>query len=243
MLAVETPKFVWYLMRGSGLVALVLLSITVALGVLGVRRAASSRWPRVLTAGLHRNASLLALCFLGLHVLTATLDSWVGLGWLGIVVPFRSHYSPLGVGLGVLAGDLLLAVLATSLLRRHLSYRAWRSVHWMAWLMWPLAIGHAIGAGTDATAPWAIGIEAASAALVLAAAGWRLGAARRTARPAPAAVTRLAGARLAALSGAGVPGPSTGSGEPVRTPPTTASPPHSSVLVGSSPGPSLGGPS
>jgi predicted ferric reductase len=172
--ALETPKFVWYLMRGSGFVALALLTLTVGLGVVGVNRWKTGRWPRLVTAGLHRNLSLLALCFLALHVLTATLDSWVGLGWLGSVVPFVSSYRPLWVGLGVLAGDLLLAVMATSLLRRHLRHRTWRLVHWGAWAMWPLAIVHALGSGTDATAPWGLAAVLASIALVAAAAGWRL---------------------------------------------------------------------
>lgn len=189
-LAAETPRFVWYLMRGTGLVALVLLSLTTALGVVGVRRWQSPRWPRLVTAGLHRNLSLLALCFLAVHIATAMVDSWVGLGWIGAVVPFVSHYRPLWVGLGVLAADILLAVVATSLLRRRLPYRAWRAVHWGAWLMWPLAVAHALGAGTDTGGGWGLGLCLACVGLVATAGAWRLSDRGRTparrGRPAPA---------------------------------------------------------
>ena len=172
MLAAATPKLDWYTLRPNSLVALVLLTLTVP-SVVG-EPVKSNRSPRLVTAGLHRNLSLLAL-LLALHVLTAVLDSWVGLGWLGAVVPFESGYRPVWVGLGVVAGDLVVAVVATSLLRRRLSYRTWRLVHLGAWVLWPLAVLHAVGSGTDATRSWGLGVVVACVAVVGAAALWRLG--------------------------------------------------------------------
>lgn len=172
--ALTTPKFVWYLMRGSGFVALVLFTLTTLLGVLGVARWENRRWPRLLTSSLHRNISLMALCFLALHVTTAIIDQWVGLKFIGVVVPFVSTYRPLWVGMGVLAADLVLAVLATSLLRRHLRYGAWRFVHWGAWLMWPLAVAHALGSGTDSTKGWGLVVVLACLGSVALAATFRV---------------------------------------------------------------------
>ncbi len=172
--ALATPKFVWYLMRGSGFVALVLLTLTTVLGVIGVSRWESGRWPRFVTASLHRNISLLALCFLGLHVATALIDQWVGLHWVGAVVPFVSTYRPLWIGLGVIAADLLLAVIATSLLRRHIAFAGWRFVHWGAWLMWPIAVAHAFGSGTDTTKGWGLVLTLACVGVVAAAGIYRL---------------------------------------------------------------------
>ncbi len=180
----STPAFVWYLMRGSGLVALVLLSVTVALGVVGVKRWGSTRWPRVVTAGLHRNVSLLAVCFLGVHIATALIDSWIGLRWFGVVIPFQSTYRPIWVGMGALALDLLVAVIATSLLRRHIGLRTWRLVHWATWVLWPMALVHALGSGTDIGSGWGLGIDLTCVAMVLAAVVWRVWpAASRTASP------------------------------------------------------------
>lgn len=173
-IATATPLFVWYLMRGSGLVALVLITATVALGVVGVTRLKSPRWPQLVTAGLHKNLSLLAATFLAVHIATAVIDQWVGLGWIGLVVPFQSHYRPLWLGLGVLAIDPLIAVIATSLLRRHIPYRAWRLVHWSTWAMWPLAVAHGLGSGTDSHSGIGLGIELACIATVAAAAVWRV---------------------------------------------------------------------
>jgi sulfoxide reductase heme-binding subunit YedZ len=169
-----TPAFVWYLMRGSGLVALVLLSVTVALGVVGVKRWGSTHWPRIVTAGLHRNVSLLAVCFLAVHIITAVLDNWIGLRWFGVVIPFQSTYRPIWVGMGALTLDLLIAVMATSLLRRHISRRAWRLVHWTTWVLWPLALVHALGSGTDIGSGWALGIVVTCVAMVVIALVWRV---------------------------------------------------------------------
>ena len=185
--ATGTPHFVWYLMRGSGLVSLVLLSITVALGVIGAQRWKSSRWPRLVTAGLHRNLSLLAVCFLGIHIVTATVDSFIGLSWIGVIVPFTSGYRPLWVGLGVLAFDLLAAVTATSLLRARIGFHAWRLIHWCTWLLWPLAVSHALGSGTDVFSAWGLAITGGCVGLVAVAAAWRLWPVRRPSTRVPVA--------------------------------------------------------
>jgi len=191
---VTTSKSDWYLMRGSGLVVLVLFSLTVVLGVVGVQRWQSPRWPRVLTASLHRSVALLAMCFLGVHIVTAVLDQWIGLGWLDVIVPFRSPYRPLWVGLGTLTLDIGLAVTVTSLLRRHIGHRLWRFVHWGAWLMWPLAVLHGLNAGSDTRAGFGLVVVLVCIGMVGAAAAWRVGKALATAsgRPRPTGTRALA---------------------------------------------------
>jgi predicted ferric reductase len=174
-------KEVWYLMRGTGLVSLVLLSLTVVGGIVNVKRFASSRWPRVITALLHRNVALLSVVFLGVHVLAAELDSYVSVGWWAAVVPFTSGWKPAWVGLGTLAIDCLLAIVITSLLRSRLSQRTWRAVHWLAYASWPLAVAHGFGAGSDSTTWWARSLYLLCIAAVGAAVVWRL---RPSVRPA-----------------------------------------------------------
>ena len=53
----------WYLTRGTGVVSLLLLTSSVALGVVGAVGWSAPGWPRFLTTGLHRNLSLLVLAF------------------------------------------------------------------------------------------------------------------------------------------------------------------------------------
>ena len=93
-------KELWYLMRASGLVALGLLSLSVVGGIVNVRRFATPRWPRPVTALLHRNVALLAVVFLAVHVATAALDSYVAVGWRPRSCPSR----PAGTGCGWVSG-------------------------------------------------------------------------------------------------------------------------------------------
>src|SRR5262249_596089 len=66
--AVLTAGPVWYLMRASGLVALILLSCVVVLGVATANRFRPGALPRFVTLTLHRDLSLLAVAFLAVHV-------------------------------------------------------------------------------------------------------------------------------------------------------------------------------
>jgi ferric reductase like protein len=174
LVATAGPSPLWYLTRATGAVALLLLTASVVLGILGAVRFGSPRWPRFLTAGLHRNLSLLVLALLAVHILTAALDSFAPIALKDAVVPFLSPYRPFWLGLGAFAFDLLLALTATSLLRRRLGYRTWRAVHWLAYASWPLALVHALGAGTDARFAWLLVLAVVCLAAVLAAVWWRL---------------------------------------------------------------------
>ncbi|HMH94727.1 MAG TPA: ferric reductase-like transmembrane domain-containing protein [Streptosporangiaceae bacterium] len=169
----------WYATRATGVIALVLLTATVILGVGGIARIELPGLPRVVTAGLHRNISLLVVALVGVHVLTTVTDSYTRIGLTAAVVPFSSGYRTFWLGLGAVALDLLLAVLLTSLLRDRLPYRAWRAVHWLGYACWPVALWHGLGTGTDSRLPWLLALDALCVAAVTGAAGWRLSRAAR----------------------------------------------------------------
>jgi sulfoxide reductase heme-binding subunit YedZ len=188
-----SPSPLWYATRATGVVALLLLTATVALGVAGVSRLSSPHWPRVITAGLHKNLSLLVVAFVLVHVITTLLDPFVSINPAAIVVPFVSSYRPLWLSLGTIAFDLILALVVTSLLRSRVPYRTWRFVHWLAYVCWPVALWHGLGTGTDSKLPWLLILDAACVLLVAGALLWRLrelspGLARRLAMAATVAV-------------------------------------------------------
>ena len=159
----------WYLTRGTGIVALVLLTLSLAFGVANALRMRVPGAPRFVTLGIHRSVSLLAVTFVAVHVLTTVADGYVPIGILSAVVPFSSGYRPFWVGLGAVAFDLLLALVITSLLRRRVGYRVWRAVHWSAYACWPIAFVHALGTGTDVGSAWLTAVLASLAGLVAAA--------------------------------------------------------------------------
>ena len=175
----------WFLSRGSGLVLLVLFSVVVVLGAATRTGSAPRRWPRFAVAELHRTLSLFAVALLVLHVVTAILDPFVTIGWAATVLPFASPYRTLAIGLGTLAVDLGGAVLLTSLMRQRLGLRAWRAVHWLAYVAWPAAFLHSLTAGNDLGIWWVGLIEVASAAAVATAVLARLFARGRDGPPGP----------------------------------------------------------
>jgi len=171
---------IWYTIRATGVVALVLLTVTTVLGLLSASRVRTRTWPAFAQVDLHKRATMFALVFLGLHVLTAVVDTYVNVGILSAVVPFASPFKTFWTGLGTIAVDLLLAVAISSALRRRIAARTWRALHWLAYACWPFALAHAIGAGTDAAQLWMDGIAAASTIAVLCALVWRVGYHRTT---------------------------------------------------------------
>jgi sulfoxide reductase heme-binding subunit YedZ len=164
----------WYATRASGYTALLLLSATVAIGLVTSMRSSSRAWPRFVVQSIHRDVSLLAVFFLLVHIVTSVLDPFAKLTVLDAVVPFIASYRPLWLGLGVVSLELLIAITATSLVRHRLSWRTWRVVHMLAYLCWPIAVIHGIGTGTDTKSVWALLLVTVSVAAVMGALVWRL---------------------------------------------------------------------
>ena len=153
---------VWYVARGSGLAALLLLTTSVVFGVVSVVRVHSPRWPRFALAQLHRNLSLLALTFGAVHVLTTVIDSFVPITVVDAFVPFASEYKPFWLAMGTIGADLMLAVLITTAIRRCIGFQTWRSIHVLSYGCWATSVVHSIGIGSDArSAAWGVMIVAA----------------------------------------------------------------------------------
>jgi methionine sulfoxide reductase heme-binding subunit len=169
-----SDTILWYATRGAGIVTLVLLTGVVVLGIVSAMRWQTVAWPRFLTTGFHQNLALTTLVFLALHIVTAVVDPYTALGWNAALIPFSSSYRRFWLGLGVVAIYLLLAIAATSLLRPLVGPRIWRAVHWLGYAMWPLAVVHGFGTGTDSWFRWMVAIEAACIGSVAAATAWRL---------------------------------------------------------------------
>jgi sulfoxide reductase heme-binding subunit YedZ len=166
--------YLWYATRASGIVALILLTLTMVLGLATTSRARARHWPGFAQQEFHRRVSILAVVFLALPVLTSILDTYVHIGWLAIVVPFSSPYSPFWVGLGAIALDLMLAVFVSSLLRSHLKPATWRGIHWLAYGSWPIALAHTFGLGTDSGEHWVIAVGVLCVLSVGLALAWRV---------------------------------------------------------------------
>lgn len=144
-----TGEPLWFLSRATGVVSLVLLTCVLVLGMLTAGRRRPRGDFQTIIVALHRSLSLGMVVFLLGHIVTAVIDSYVSISWYAAVLPFTSGYKPFWVGLGTISFDILAAVVVTSLLRRRLGERTWRTVHLAAYALWPLAIVHGLVMGTS----------------------------------------------------------------------------------------------
>ena len=164
----------WALGRGNGIVALAFMTLSVVLGI-GVR---SGRplftLPRFGIADVHRFVALAATLLVALHMGLLFMDPYAKLKLIDFVVPFLGSYRPLWQGLGTVAFDVLIIVIVTSLLRRRLGLRIFRVVHWTTYLLWPIAMAHSLGNGTDVGRIWFLAFAGVCTVMVAASLVWRL---------------------------------------------------------------------
>jgi methionine sulfoxide reductase heme-binding subunit len=181
MSGITSSTALWYASRATGVISLVLLSAVMIIGILVNRQGRLPGLPRFAVLGLHRNLSLLAVAFVAVHVITAVADSYVSISLAAAVIPFASSYEPLWLGLGAVSLDLMIAVIVTSLLRRHIGRPAWRAVHWLAYASWPVAVVHGIFSGKDLQSGPLLYLAVACIAAVIGVLAWRVTRARAAA--------------------------------------------------------------
>ena len=130
----------WALGRGTGVVALVLFTVALVLGIVA-RSGRPVPWlGRFGTSDLHRTAALTGTGLVVAHVATLYFDPYAQLRLVDFVFPFLGAYKPLWLGLGTLALDLLGVVTVVSLLRHRVGPRVFKTVHWATYALWPVAL-------------------------------------------------------------------------------------------------------
>jgi predicted ferric reductase len=142
-------KVWWYATRSAGIVAWVLLALSVLWGLALSTKAFGKRPRPNWLLDLHRFLGGLAVIFTGVHVVAIVLDSFVAFSPLNVVVPFTGTWHPAAVAWGIVAMYGLVAVEITSLLRKRISKQAWRMTHYLSFPLFAIATIHVLTAGTD----------------------------------------------------------------------------------------------
>ena len=172
--ATTGPTVLWYVARGSGVAALIILTVSMVLGLVTSVRWSNPHWPRFVVELLHRNASLIAFGLVVIHIATVVIDAFAPIGWKDAVIPFLSPYRPVWLGIGAVAFDLLAVILVTSLVRHRIGHQTWRVVHWFAYLCWPLVVVHGLTTGSDTKVGFVLVLTMLCVAAVIIALWWRL---------------------------------------------------------------------
>lgn len=164
----------WYAARAGGVVAYVLLTLVVVLGLSLAGKRKLKIWPRFAVEDVHRFGGILLGAFITIHVVAIAIDAYLPFSLASLVVPLVSRYRPLWVGLGIIAAELLVALAVANHYRRRLPYRFWRRAHYLNFAVWGAATVHGLGTGTDRSSWWLLAITAVGVALVCGAAVLRV---------------------------------------------------------------------
>lgn len=167
----------WYAARAAGVVAYVLLTCVVALGLTMSSKRTLNRWPRFALEDIHRFGGILVGVFISIHLVTIAIDSYLRFSIPALVVPFVTTYRTVWTALGIVAAELLLALAVTNRLRnRRMSYELWRKLHYANFAVWIAATLHGLATGTDRGTWWLLALQTAALTLIagLAASRFRL---------------------------------------------------------------------
>jgi methionine sulfoxide reductase heme-binding subunit len=144
----------WLASRASGVVALVLVTISVGIGLTMSAKLMRKRKLGPALMAVHEHTALAGLIAIGVHGVTLLGDPWLHPSVAGISVPFVMGYRTFFTGLGIISGWLAAILGLSYYFRKHIGTKLWRKAHRATVVVWMLGLVHTIGAGTDASTPW-----------------------------------------------------------------------------------------
>ncbi len=113
---------------------------------------ARSRIRHATVHGIHMHVTLFGLWLGIVHGLAQLADPHGKVSGLDVVVPFANRADPVGVGMGVLALEMLLASGLSVLVQRRLGYHRWRALHSLGYLAFTLVAAHILVSGSELAA-------------------------------------------------------------------------------------------
>jgi len=148
----------WLASRALGIVAIVLLSLSVSLGLAMSGRMLRRPGVRARIMRYHVASTLVTLGLIAAHGGVLLLDGYLRPGIADVTLPFALDFRPLWTGLGVIGGWLMLILAGSFYVRRWIGPKTWRWLHRWTLAVYILSLAHVIGAGTDGHAPWMLAL-------------------------------------------------------------------------------------
>jgi sulfoxide reductase heme-binding subunit YedZ len=163
MIGAATDHSFWLASRSVGVVALLLISLSVCLGLGMSARVARGPGVAARVKSMHEALALAGLAAITLHGALLLGDAWLHPTLAQIVTPFALAPHRIWTGIGVLAGWLTALITLSFYVRRWIGARNWRRLHMLTFAVWVMGVGHAVGAGTDGGSVWMLATIAAAA--------------------------------------------------------------------------------
>jgi len=162
------PHLWWLASRASGIVALVLVTVSVGIGLSMAGKLFRKRGLGPKLVAIHEQTALAGLIAISVHAVTLLGDPWLHPGLAGITVPFAMGYRTVFTGLGIIGGWLAALLGLSFYIRRQIGPGLWRRLHRATIVVYVLSVIHVIGAGTDASTPWLRGFMVVTGIPILA---------------------------------------------------------------------------
>ena len=144
----------WLVSRSAGVVALLLVSASVLIGLTLAAGLGGPPPRRRALVAIHEQTALASLIAIAVHGLALLGDGFLKPGLTGIAIPFVIDFKPVYVGLGILGGYLAAFLGLSFYARRRIGGKRWRKLHRATPLVYVLGLIHTLGAGTDASSTW-----------------------------------------------------------------------------------------
>jgi predicted ferric reductase len=139
----------WYMARSAGIVAYLLLWGSVAGGILVGNKLLNGLVKPAAVYEVHKTLSILALIVGMFHGFILLGDTYMNFSVLDLLIPFRSAYQPLWVGLGILGLYLTAILVGSFYFKKRIGQRSWRLLHYTSFGVWIMTSLHGIAAGSD----------------------------------------------------------------------------------------------
>jgi methionine sulfoxide reductase heme-binding subunit len=146
---------IWLVARAAGFVAYGLMTASVLAGLVLKSKPFGRKLRAIVALEIHRTLSFLGLAAIGLHGVALVLDDAVHITLSDLVIPGIAPYRPVWTAFGVVAAELMLALIVSFPLRKVFGFKTWRKLHWATYLTFALATLHGLKAGTDTGQNWA----------------------------------------------------------------------------------------
>ncbi|MBS5912601.1 MAG: ferric reductase [Paenibacillus macerans] len=157
---------VWSTTRAAGLIRYLLLFVSTAAGLMMGLKLAKGRTTSLLLA-VHESSGWSGFLFGRIHGGVLLFDKYVGYSLTGLLVPFTATTHPIVTGLGTIAFYIALLLILTSDGIKRIGKKAWRTIHFLAFPGFFLALVHGLFIGTDSQYLWAKLIYLSTAAIVI----------------------------------------------------------------------------
>lgn len=156
----------WLFERVFAWMAYLAMAGSVVYGLMLSTRLLDAIAHRPISFTLHKDLAAFGIAFASVHAALLLLDTSIGFTPLQLLVPGLSPYQPVALAFGQVALYLAIVVLASFYLRKRMSQRVWRALHYVTFLSFIGSTVHGIAAGTDTSTPWALAIYLGAAVVV-----------------------------------------------------------------------------